>query len=218
MASTLFTVGAVVAVTLLALLVLTIRVPSVRVWPTPGPGSWQGYLFWPLFRGLNVLCFAVAIADRSPLLALTGNARAFSFALLAVSIGLFVAAFRVLGRGNSYGAQDGLVTRGIYGWSRNPQNAMLIVVYACLAMAADSAFAYVLCAATMAVYALMVLAEEPWLEAAYGDAYHRYCRRVPRFVNWRRAAVLARAIGWRVARNFAAAQAGRGSAISRPGR
>ena len=79
------------------------------------------------------------------------------------SIALFVYSFRLLGRDNSYGAQDGLVTGGIYRWSRNPQNAMLVVVYGCLAFAADSGPTYVLCAAMMAVYALMVLAEEPWL-------------------------------------------------------
>jgi protein-S-isoprenylcysteine O-methyltransferase Ste14 len=85
-----------------------------------------------------------------------------------------------------------LVTDGIYRWTRNPQNAMLIVVYGCLAFAADSAPTYLLCAAMMAVYVLMVLAEEPWLEAAYGEPYRRYCNDVPRFFNWRRAAVLAR--------------------------
>ena len=120
--------------------------------------------------------------------------RLLAFALLAVSIALFIYSFRVLGRDNSYGAQDGLVTGGIYRWTRNPQNAMLIVVYGCLAFAADSAPTYVLCAAMMAVYALMVLAEEPWLEAAYGEPYRRYCSRVPRFFNWRRAAVLARSV------------------------
>jgi protein-S-isoprenylcysteine O-methyltransferase Ste14 len=73
---------------------------------------------------------------------------------------------------------------------------MLIVVYACLALAADNGSTYVLCAAMMAVYALMVLAEEPWLETVYGESYRRYCRRVPRFFNWRRAAVLVRAV-WR---------------------
>jgi protein-S-isoprenylcysteine O-methyltransferase Ste14 len=125
--------------------------------------------------------------------------RLAAFALLAVSIALFVYSFRVLGRDNSYCAQDGLVTGGIYRWTRNPQNAMLIVVYACLALAADSASAYLLCAAMMAVYALMVLAEEPWLEAAYGEPYRRYCNRVPRFFNWRRAAALARGDAARLA-------------------
>ena len=194
MATALFMIGSVVAAVLLGLLVLTLLFRSFRIWPTPGSGSWQGYVFWPLFRSLNVLCFAVAIADRTDFLGLPAWSRLVAFALLAASIALFIYSFRVLGRDNSYCAQDGLVTGGIYSWTRNPQNAMLIVVYGCLAFAADSAPTYVLCAAMMAVYTLMVLAEEPWLEAAYGEPYRCYCSRVPRFFNWRRAAVLARGV------------------------
>ena len=199
MTTALFMIGATVAAVLLGLLLLTLLFPPLRIWPTPGPGSWQGYVFWPLFRSLNVLCFALAIADRTDFLGLPLWLRLAAFALLAVSIALFVYSFRVLGRDNSYGAQDGLVTGGIYRWTRNPQNAMLIVVYACLALAADSASAYLLCAAMMAVYALMVLAEEPWLEAAYGEPYRRYCSRVPRFFNGRRAMALARGDAARLA-------------------
>ena len=44
------------------------------------------------------------------------------------------------------------------------------------------------------VYAVMVLPEESWLAAAYGAPCQRYCRRVPRFFNWRRGFVLMRAI------------------------
>jgi len=192
MATLLFMTGAVVAAVLLGLLVLTLLFPSFRIWPTPGSGSWQSYVFWPLFRSLNVLCFAVAIADRSDFLGLPAWLRLAAFALLFFSIALFIYSFRVLGRDNSYGAQGGLVTGGIYRWTRNPQNAMLVVVYGSLAIAADSAPTYVLCTAMMAIYSLMVLAEEPWLEAAYGEPYRRYCSQVPRFFNWRRAAVLVR--------------------------
>jgi protein-S-isoprenylcysteine O-methyltransferase Ste14 len=196
LASIVFPIGAAVAAVLLALLVLTMMFPRLRIWPTPGEGSWQSYVFWPLFRGLNVLCFAVALADRTPYLWLPGWLRGLAALLLAASVGLFVYSFRVLGRDNSYGAQDGLVTGGIYRWTRNPQNAMLVVVYGCLALAADSGPAYLLCGAMMAVYVLMVLLEEPWLEATYGAAYMRYCRRVPRFFNWQRAAIALRA-RWR---------------------
>jgi len=188
----LFVVGAAVAAALLGLLVLTLFVPSLRIWPTPGPGTWQSYVFWILFRSLNVLCFAMSLADRDNSLGLPLWLRLAAFVLLAASIALFVYSFRVLGRDNSYGAQEGLVTGGIYGWSRNPQNAMLIVVYGALAVAADSGPTYVLCAAMMSVYALMVLAEEPWLAAAYGEPYRRYCTSVPRFFNWGRALGLAR--------------------------
>ena len=197
MTTVLFTIGAAVAAVLLCLLILTLQFRPLRIWPTPGSGSWQGYVFWPLFRSLNVLCFAVALADSVNFLGLPSWLRILASILLAGSIALFAYSFRMLGRDNSYGAQDGLVSRGIYRWTRNPQNAMLVVVYGCLALAADSGPAYLLCAAMMAVYILMVLAEEPWLEAAYGASYHRYCSRVPRFFNWKRAATLARAAGRR---------------------
>jgi protein-S-isoprenylcysteine O-methyltransferase Ste14 len=188
-----FLVGVAVAVVLLALLVLTMLSPPVRIWPTPGPGSWQSYVFWPLFRGLNVLCFAMAMTDRAGFFGLPVWLRALGAAGLVGSVALFGYSFRVLGRDNSYGAQDGLVTGGIYRWTRNPQNAMLVVVYACLAVAVDGGATYALCGAMMAVYIIMVLLEEPWLAAAYGEPYRRYCRRVPRFFNWRRAGLLVRA-------------------------
>ena len=203
MTMALFVIGATVAAVLVGLLTLTLLSRSFRIWPTPGPGSWQYSVFWPLFRGLNVLCFAVALSDRTVFLGLPGWLRLVAFALLVISIGLFVYSFRVLGRENSYCAQDGLVTGGIYRWTRNPQNAMLVVVYGCLAVAADSGRAYVLCTAMMAVYIMMVLAEEPWLEAAYGAPYRRYCSRVPRFFSWRRAVVLAWS-GWRRMRKCSA--------------
>jgi protein-S-isoprenylcysteine O-methyltransferase Ste14 len=192
-ADVLFMVGLAVAVLLLGLLLLTMLVPALRIWPTPGPGSWQGYLFWPLFRGLNVLCVLMALADRTVYLGLPVWVRALAGIVLAASVAVFVYSFRVLGRDNSYGAQDGLVTRGIYRWTRNPQNAMLMVVYAALAVTADSGPTYLLCAAMIAVYFLMVLLEEPWLAGIYGEPYRRYCQRVPRFFNWRRAVIALRA-------------------------
>ena len=197
MTAVLFTIGVAVAAVLLCLLILTLLFRPLRLWPTPGSGSWQGYVFWPLFRSLNVLCFAVALADSANFLGLPTWFRMLASVLLASSIALFIYSFRALGRDNSYCAQDGLVSQGIYRWTRNPQNAMLVVVYGCLALAADSGPSYVLCAAMMAVYVLMVLAEEPWLEAAYGAPYRRYCSRVPRFFNWKRAITLARAAGRR---------------------
>lgn len=191
MTTAVFSVGSAVAALLLALLVLTILIKPLRIWPTPGEKTWQSYVFWPLFRGLNVLCVAAAIASliegQPRALGLPLWLRVLAFVLLIGSVAIFVYAFRLLGRDNSYGAQDGLVTAGIYQWSRNPQNAMLVVVYACLAAAADARATYILCGAMMAVYVLMVLAEEPWLEGIYGDAYRRYCREVPRFFHWRKA-------------------------------
>jgi protein-S-isoprenylcysteine O-methyltransferase Ste14 len=184
MANLIFLIGLGVAAALVGLLVLTLLIPALRIWPTPGEKTWQSFVFWPLFRSLNVLCFVVAIAGFGSYLGLPAWLRLAALALLIFSIAVFVYAFRILGRDNSYGAQDGLVIGGIYRWSRNPQNAMLVVVYGALAIAADSGQTYVLCAAMMAAYVLMVLAEEPWLAAAYGEPYRDYCATVPRFFNW----------------------------------
>jgi protein-S-isoprenylcysteine O-methyltransferase Ste14 len=192
-AEVVFVLGLAVAVTLLGLLLLTMLFPALRIWPTPWVKSWQSYVFWPLFRGLNVLCVLMALVDRTVFLELPVWVRAVAGVLLAASVAVFVYSFRVLGRDNSYGAQDGLVTRGIYRWTRNPQNAMLMVVYAALAVTADNGPTYLLCGAMIAVYFLMVLLEEPWLAGIYGDAYRRYCARVPRFFNWRRAVIALRA-------------------------
>src|SRR5262245_17584368 len=138
MTTAVFMIGATVAVVLLGLLLLTLLFPPLRIWPTPGPGSWQAYVFWPLFRSLNVFCFVMAMLDRTNFLGLPTWLRLAATALLTVSIALFIYAFWVLGRDNSYGAQHGLVTSGIYQWTRNPQNLMLMIVYGCLAFAADS--------------------------------------------------------------------------------
>lgn len=179
-----FIIGLFVAVVLIMLLLATLVRPSLRIWPTPGEKSLQSYVFWPLFRGLNVLAFLAAVAAwPGGALGLPFWLRILAALVLAVSVAIFVYAFRVLGRDNSYGASGGLVTGGIYQWSRNPQNAMLIVVYGALALAADSGPTYLLCGAMMLVYALMVLLEEPWLAARYGDDYRAYCRSVPRFFN-----------------------------------
>ena len=199
MTTVLFTIGALIAVLLIGMLLATLLYKPFRIWPTPGPGSWQNFVWWPLFRGLNVLCFAVALVDSTTFHGLPVWVRAIAFVCLVASVAVFLYSFFFLGRDNSYGAQEGLVTDGIYRWTRNPQNAMLMVVYGCLAVADDGARTYSLCAAMIAVYFLMVLAEEPWLEAIYGDAYRRYCSRVPRFYNFGRIAVLARVMSrkWR---------------------
>ena len=183
----LFSAGILVGSALLSLLLATVYSRHFRFWPTPGAGTWQSYAFWSLFRSLNVLCFAVGIADRgAAFIGLPTAIRIFAGVILAFSLLVFRYSFVVLGRDNSYGAQQGLVTDGIYHWTRNPQNTILIVVYGALAVAVDSGATFVLAVAMMAVYALMVLAEEPWLRGRYGAAYDDYCHSVPRFFNWRR--------------------------------
>jgi protein-S-isoprenylcysteine O-methyltransferase Ste14 len=188
MISAVFALGSVFALALIALLLATIMKPDLHLWPTPGEKTWQSYVFWPLFRGLNLICIASAILSAPSFnLGIPYVIRGLALIVLALSVATFVYAFKLLGRDNSYGAQDGLVTGGIYQFTRNPQNAMLIVVYTALAIASDHIGTMVLCAWMVAAYTLMVFAEEQWLRGVYGEPYERYCSEVPRFFGVQRA-------------------------------
>jgi protein-S-isoprenylcysteine O-methyltransferase Ste14 len=198
MANLLLAAGLVAAVPLLTLLLATRLLDRFRFWPTPGTGSWQSVLFWPLFRILNLATVGVAILDRTPALGLPVFVRAAGLLVLAVSGSLYLFALLTLGRGNTYCGREGLVTAGLYRWTRNPQYASVIPAYAGLAVAADSYGVYLLTTMLVAVYVLMALVEEPWLRQHYGEAYDRYTRTVPRFFNVRRAVALLRFVSFRL--------------------
>ena len=192
MATEFFALGAGAAMLLLPLLLRTLQDPEFSIWPTPVHGGWQSVVFWTLFRGLNLTAVATALTDVSGFLGLPDAVRIAGLVAFCASGALYLSALFALGRSNTYCEPEGLVTHGIYRWTRNPQYATIIPVFLSLAVAADSAMTTALCLALAAVYVLMALTEEPWLAAAYGDSYTRYCRRVPRFFNWHRAFVLAK--------------------------
>jgi len=51
MQTSIFYIALAALLTLNLLLLLTIYTTVIKLWPTPGKGSWQKYVFWPLFRG-----------------------------------------------------------------------------------------------------------------------------------------------------------------------
>lgn len=178
--------GAGAGAALIALLALNLRHATLQFWPTPSPESWQSFVFWGLFRALNVAALAVAAIDWRPGAA-DDASRVVASALAACGGIAYLMACIHLGRDNLYCGRAGLVTSGIYGWSRNPQYALAMPTYVALAFAAQSTPLAVLAGMLVAVYLLMALGEEPWLAAAYGTAYGDYCANVPRFYNVRRA-------------------------------
>lgn len=192
MTTFLLAAGALAGAILIALLGLTLTDGTFRVWPTPGKGTWQSLVFWFLFRSLNVTAIALTVTDWGSLGLVATPVRVLALATAAVCAGLYVRSLVSLGSTNTYCRRAGLVDRGIYRWTRNPQYATVIPAYVALAIAADSIPALVLIAMLIAVYVMMAYAEEPWLKAAYPGVYDRYARRVPRFYNWRRTLAFLR--------------------------
>lgn len=179
-------VGIVAGVTLSGLLAWTIFHEELKFWPTPGEGSWQSRVFWILFRTLNVSTLALGFLDWQHWEGFSLE-RGIGGSLALASGALYGWACYVLGRRNLYCGRAGLVTGGIYSWTRNPQYAAAIPAYLGLAVASSSAAVLGLAALLTLVFLLMAVAEERWLEAAYGAEYRSYRSQVARFYNWRRA-------------------------------
>jgi len=162
---------------------------SFRFWPTPGKGSWQGAVFWGLFRSLNLITLAVAFLEWRHWESLLPD-RLLGAVIAILGFSFYGWAVYALGRKNLYCGRDGLVTGGIYSWTRNPQYATAIPAYLGLAVASNSAVALALASLLVLCFSLMAFAEERWLEAAYGAEYRRYRRTVARFYNWRQVVAL----------------------------
>jgi protein-S-isoprenylcysteine O-methyltransferase Ste14 len=179
-------VGVMAGVTLSGLLACTIVNYELNVWPTPGKGSWRSRIFWSLFRTLNVATLALAFLDWQSWDGFSLQ-RGIGASFAIVCFVLYGWACFALGRRNLYCGRDGLVTGGIYSWTRNPQYATAIPAYLGLALASDSIAVFAIASLLAFIFVLMAFAEEHWLETAYGADYRRYRLEVARFYNWRHA-------------------------------
>ena len=176
-----FVVGLIVGITLNVLMLRTLFFPPFRVWPTPGPGTWQSVTFWMLFRAGMVLTFVIAILDWNSAGLVDLSRLIIGLPLFLVGFGITVFGYFNLGLGNTYCATDGLVSHGLYRFSRNPQYGSSIMGLAGTVVMADSWLTVPLALSAACVYVLMALTEEKWLENRYGATYEEYKERTARF-------------------------------------
>lgn len=167
------------------LLLATIFSDRFTLWPTPQRNSWQSYVFWPLFRGGLGLTILLSILEAD----FGGD---WAWLRLGVGLPLVIAGFGTtiygyfaLGIGNTYGSDHGLVTNGLYKYSRNPQYVASIAGFLGLAIATGTWHLWVLAMVVTGVYVLLPFTEEPWLAKIYGRSYERYKRTTPRFLSLR---------------------------------
>jgi protein-S-isoprenylcysteine O-methyltransferase Ste14 len=178
-----FACGLTAGVILDLLLLRTLLAPPFRIWPTPEPGSWQSLTFWGLFRGSWLATFVIAAFDwnAAPLLDWTRYIVALPLGLAGLFI--TVSGYFNLGLSNTYCGADGLVTGGLYRFSRNPQYTASIVGLIGLSLGANSVLTIAMSTVLFGAYVLMALVEEDWLKQLYGAAYRDYCRETARFLD-----------------------------------
>jgi protein-S-isoprenylcysteine O-methyltransferase Ste14 len=178
-----FACGLAGGITLDLLLLRTLLAPPFRIWPTPGPGSWQSVTFWTLFRGIWLVTFIVAALDwnSTPLLDWTRFIPGIPLGLIGLAV--TVCGYFNLGLGNTYCGADGLVTGGLYRFSRNPQYTASIAGLVALSIGANSILTIALSTLIVGAYVMMAMVEEDWLKQRYGAPYRDYCRQTARFLD-----------------------------------
>jgi protein-S-isoprenylcysteine O-methyltransferase Ste14 len=177
-----FDVAAAALVTLNALLLATVFSRSFKLWPTPSSKSWQHYTFWPLFRGGLGLTLVYAILTAHWLQDYAELRFFIGMVCVVIGFGFTIYGYFDLGIENTYGADEGLVTNGLYRYSRNPQYVASILGFFGTGLAHGGTHAPILCGLAILVYLILPYTEEPWLQRAYGDVYLAYKDRTPRFL------------------------------------
>ncbi|MFZ0397692.1 MAG: PEMT/PEM2 methyltransferase family protein [Methyloceanibacter sp.] len=164
-------------------LLRTLLAPPFRIWPTPEPGSWQSLTFWGLFRGGMVATFIVAALDWNATPRLDWTRYIVALPLGLTGLFITVCGYFNLGLGNTYCGADGLVTGGLYRFSRNPQYTASIIGLIGLSIGANSILTIIMSVVMSGAYVMMALVEEDWLKQLYGAPYRDYCRETSRFLD-----------------------------------
>ena len=102
------------------------------------------------------------------------------FAIDAIAVRSFL---RAGTRPEPWRASSGIVASGLYRWSRNPMYLGMALIYAGLAVALDGPVALILLPVPLLVIQTQVIVhEERYLEAKFGQAYLDYKRSVRRWL------------------------------------
>ena len=182
MSSIPFAAAVVILMAHLAGAVWSVAAPHRRLWPPPGRGSWQHRLTWAGYWAVLAINVLLLFTDwnswvfQSPLRFIVGAPLVVLGGLLAgwgvVTVGLR----------NTSGLRDGFVSAGPYRFTRNPQYVGDIVCFVGISVIANSLLLWITHLLMALGFVIAPLAEEPWLEEQYGDAYREYRSRVPRFL------------------------------------
>lgn len=171
------------ALALAAHLGLSLRRPELGLWPAAE--GWRHHLAFGLFR---IFCGATVVFALSEI-GVAGwghwSRYAIGVPVMVVAFGITLWGYRFLGLDNTYCDTGGLITGGMYEYSRNPQYVTSVLATVGLGITTGSWVTVALAAVLFALYFLFVLNEERWLMKGYGQAFADYMRSTPRFIDER---------------------------------
>src|SRR6185369_15692971 len=133
--------------------------------------------------GLAVDFFAFRVASGLPAGGRYGAAVALAVVALLLGFGALFRFRRAGTNPEPWRPTTAIVTSGVYRFTRNPMYLGMVLLYAAIAVAADSVVALVLLVPLLVVIRYGVIArEERYLVAKFGDEYRRYQASVRRWL------------------------------------
>ncbi len=189
MSAILFATIVLGASTLVSLLLLSIAVPRLRVWPLPDESGSA----WRLRRGANrvsgigastlsAAVLVLAMVDRETLPASSVGLTVVGAAVFLAGGALGLLGYFQLGPALSHDQGGPLVSAGPYRISRNPQYVGAVAVLVGFSFALGSGQALLAALACSGWYLLAPFAEESWLREKFGPSYEAYVASAPRYL------------------------------------
>lgn len=176
-------VAALFALALAGHLTLSLKRPDLGLWPAAE--GWRHHLAFGLFRLFCGATVVFALAE----IGVNGWGHWARYVVgvpvMVLAFGITLRGYRFLGLDNTYCDTGGLVTGGMYEYSRNPQYVTSVLATIGLGISTGSWITVALALVLFALYFLFVLNEERWLLQGYGQAFADYMRATPRFVDER---------------------------------
>ena len=165
-----------------ALALATFWRPRIHFWPPPQKGSWQDHVFRGLFRAMVYGGLAASALWLWQSGWPSGIAPIIGVVLLVLGFGGAFGSTSELGWKNAFGDSKGLITSGLFRFSRNPIYVMTWVGLLGWGLLIQAPPVWVMLALWAVLYVIATRLEEPWLRAQYGSAYDAYCAKTPRFL------------------------------------
>ncbi len=167
---------------ILIVIMWSILFPRYRVWPPPSKHSWQYKVYWNLFYIGSILDMILIFQEFNSWI-IPNDIRYFiGIPLILIGLSIVSAGIYTLGIRNTYGLKDGLINKGIYKFTRNPQYLGDIILLFGLSIIVNSLNLIILFLLTIIIFILMPFSEEIWLEEHYGNRYLQYKNITSRFI------------------------------------
>ena len=176
-----FLLSMVIHYAYLGIVVWSVVFPARRIWPPLQKWTWKYIVSWGLFLGAVGSDIIMMLYGQSSLMPIGDEKYYLGMPLVIVGFLFLGWGIHTLGMERTSGVAGEFISTGLYKFTRNPQYIGDILLFSGMMVISNSFWSVAGFTLLILAFLLMPLAEEQWLEEAYGESYKRYKMITPRF-------------------------------------